>query len=171
MRRGLAPDALGSFALDCLARILSTHTWLEFDGWSADDLVDMDNPEDIDMDPEDVMVRAPVFAWTEEYGEWDKLVSALQKYVYEAATFAKSLNSTAARLYMRAWLTLNGEDDPFGIIPYVAYDPEDALKVVRLLRVADERLRVDAALADLPKFKPAKSPSAQHQKPRTALKR
>ena len=95
MRRGLAPDALGSFALDCLARILSTHTWL----------------------------------------------------------------------------TLNGEDDPFGIIPYVAYDSEDALKVVRLLRVADERLRVDAALADLPKFKPAKSPSAQHQKPRTALKR
>ena len=156
VRAGSAPDALGSYTLDSLARILSTRTWLQFDGWSVDDLHDMDNPEAIDMDPEDVLVEAPVSAWTDEYGEWDKLVIALQKYVYEAATFAKSLNSTSARLYMRAWLTLDDEDETFGIYPYVAYVPEDALKVVRLLRVAEERLRVDAALAALPKFKPAK---------------
>ena len=158
VREGSAPDALGAFTLDSLARILSTRTWLEFDGWSADDLIDMDNPETVIMDPEDVLVHAPVVAWTDEYGEWDKLTIALQKYVYEAAVFAKSLNSTAARLYMRAWLTLNNEDDPFGILPYIAYDPEDALKVVRLLRVAEERLHVDAALAALPKFKPAAKP-------------
>ena len=156
VREGSAPDALGSYTLDSLARILSTRTWLKFDGWGVDDFRYMNDPEVVDMEPEDVVAEEQVLAWTDEYGEWDKLTIALQEYVYEAAVFAKSLNSTAARLYMRAWMTLDYEDDLFGRIPYVAYDPEDALKVVRLLRVAEERLRVDAALAALPKFKPAK---------------
>ena len=158
VREGSAPDALGAFTLDSLARILSTRTWLEFDGWSADDLIDMDNPEAIDMDPEDVLVRAPVIAWTDEYDEWCKLAKALRAYLYESATFAKSLNSTAARLYMRAWLTLKSDSQRAELYFYNLCPPEEALKVVRLLRVAEERLRVDAALADLPKFKPAAKP-------------
>ncbi len=167
VREGSAPNALGAFTIDSLARILSTRTWLEFEGWSADDNVDMDNPEPIDMDLEDVVVRAPVVAWTDEYDEWCKLARALRTYLYEAATFAKSLNSTAARLYMRAWLTLKSDSQRAELYYYNLCPPEEALKVVRLLRVAEERLCVDAALAALPKFKPAK-PSAKPRKSRSA---
>ena len=155
VREGSAPDTLGAFALDSLARILSTPTWLEFEGWGFEDTA-ADDPEVVDEEPENVMSRSLVLAWTEEYDEWRKLASALRKYLYEAAVFAKSLNSTAARLYLRAWLTLRADVQPEEIFAYTLCSPEDALKVVRLVRVAEERLRVDAALAALPKFKPAK---------------
>ena len=155
VREGAAPDALGAFALDSLARILSTPTWLEFEGWGFEDTA-ADDPEVVDEEPENVMSRSLVLVWTDEYGEWRKLASTLRKYLYEAATFAKSLNSTAARLYLRAWLTLRADVQPAEIFSYTLCSPEDALKVVRLVRVAEERLRVDVALAALPKFKPAK---------------
>ena len=157
VREGSAPDGLGAFALDSLARILSTPTWLEFDGWGFEDTA-ADDPEVVDKEPEEVMVRSLVLVWTDEYGEWRKLAKALRAYLYDAAVFAKSLDSTAARLYLRAWLTLGADIQPQEIFSYTLCAPEDALKVVRLLRVAEERLRVDAALADLPKFKPAAKP-------------
>ena len=175
VRNGSAPDAFGSFALDSLARILSTCTCLMFDGWSVDSRDDdtdyMDDTEDVDVKPKDILVPATLFAGTDEFNEWAKLVAALKEYLYDAATFAKSLKSTSARLYLRAWLTLNWDDDPIeGDLPYATYSQEDALKVVRLLRVAGSRLRVDAELADLPKFKPVKPSSAKARKSRTAKK-
>ena len=153
VREGRAPERIGGYSLDTLARILSSRTWLEYAGWSCEDAL---WDEKSSCSAEDVMAECLICAWTDEYGEWLKLVKALKSYLYEAAVFAKSVDSAAARFFLRARMALDG-DSPSGLEPYSHVKPEDALKIVRLLRVAEARLVVDVALAALPKFKPVKA--------------
>ena len=54
---------------------------------------------------EDVSNSCTFVSWTQEFGPWRKIFTALDEYLYAAAVYAKSVNasSTAARLYLRAW--------------------------------------------------------------------
>lgn len=101
---------------------------------------------------------APMAGAAKEHFDWVRLVKAFRKYLYAAATFAKSINSTAARLYLRAWLIVR--DLELGLEPFTSdlISEEDAQRLVRLERVATERLIVDAEYAAIPDFAPTAEP-------------
>ena len=107
---------------------------------------------------QDVSNDCYITSWTPECGLWRKIVTALEEYLYAAAVFAKSVNaaSTAARLYLRAWRIAKKVKDRSD--NYACAQKEEALTIVRLERVASERLWVDAQFAALPPFKKAKKP-------------
>ena len=151
VRAGDAPSGFGEYMRDELARILSTRMYLEYDGLSLNE--DAAIEADSDTSIEDVSNDCFITDWTEEYGEWCKITAALVTYLHEAAILAKSVNpsSTAARLYLRAWRiasVANGRSADCR-----ALNKDEALAVVRLERVASERLWVDVQFAALPPFK------------------
>ena len=154
---GLAPDGLlGFYVSDELARVLSTRTFLSYEGLS------LDENAAIEADPstcfEDVSNECTIASWTPEFGQWRKVLTALCEYLYTAAVFAKSVNatSTAARLYLRAWHIAKQIEGRAG--GYSCATQDEALSIVRLERVAADRLWVDAQFAALPPFKKAKEP-------------
>ena len=158
VKSGNAPDEFGSYMRDELARILATETCLGYDGLTLDENAAI--PADSGTPFEDVSHECYVTAWTPEFGQWRKIVTALDEYLYSAAVFAKSVNpsSTAARLYLRAWRIVQRIEDRARSYGYAHKD--EALAIVRLERVAAERLWVDAQFAALPPFKKAKEKSA-----------
>ena len=157
VKSGKAPDGhLGSYTRDELARILATRTFLSYDTLSLDEK----KAEEADSEThfEDVSTESSTKEWTPEFGQWRKVVAALDEYLYSAAVFAKSVNaaSTAARLYLRAWRIVRRILKRCGGYSYATQ--EEALAIVRLERVAADRLWVDAQFAALPPFKKAKQP-------------
>ena len=155
VKSGKAPDGqLGPYMSDELARILATTTFLEYDGLNLDENAAIEADSDTSL--EDVSNDCYITSWTPEFGQWRKIVTALDEYLYAAAVFAKSVNaaSTAARLYLRAWRIAhrikNRSDN------YSCAHKDEALAIVRLERVASERLWVDAQFAALPPFKKEK---------------
>ena len=153
IRAGVAPEAFGSYTRDELARVLSTATYCRYGTWHIMRERALEEPADADI--ENYAQTRVARCWTPQFGHWRQIVTALGEYLYEAAVFAKSLNpaSTAARLYLRAWHIIeilsnrnNG---------YSEATANEALAIVRLERVAVERLWVDAAFAALPPFKKA----------------
>ena len=151
VRAGDAPSGFGEYMRDELARILSTRMYLEYDGLSLNE--DAAIEADSDTSIEDVSNDCFITDWTEEYGEWCKILTALVTYLHEAAILAKSVNpsSTAARLYLRAWRiasVANGQSADCRRM-----NKDEALAIVRLERVASERLWVDVQFAALPPFK------------------
>ena len=157
VKSGKAPEGqLGDYMSDELARILATATFLEYEGLSLDENAAIE--ADTGTSYEDVSNDCCVLSWTPEFGQWRKLVTALDEYLYAAAVFAKSVNaaSTAARLYLRAWRIVKRiEKRSDG---YSNANQDEALAIVRLERVASERLWVDAQFAALPPFRKAKNP-------------
>jgi len=155
VKSGKAPDGqLGDYMSDELARILTTRTFLSYGGLSLDENAAIE--ADSDTCFEDVSDDCSIASWTPEFGQWRKIVTALGEYLYAAAIFAKSVNaaSTAARLYLRAWRIVQRiEKRGDG---YSNATSDEALAIVRLERVASERLWVDAQFAALPPFKKAK---------------
>jgi hypothetical protein len=151
VRSGDAPEGFGEYMRDELARILSTRTFLEYDGLSLNE--DAAKEADSNTSFEDVSNDCFITGWTEEYGEWCKIATALVTYLHEAAILAKSVNpsSTAARLYLRAWRIASMAN---GRGAYCCHaNKDEALAIVRLERVASERLWVDVQFAALPPFK------------------
>ncbi len=159
VRSGKAPDGeLGPYMRDEIARILATRTYLEYDGLAIDD--DAVAEAESGTYFEDVSYGCSITDWTQEFGQWCKIVTALEEYLYAAAVLAKSVNasSTAARLYLRAWrivrqIKTRGDG-------YSCAQKEEALSIVRLERVASDRLWTDAQFAALPPFRKAKKPRA-----------
>ena len=155
VKSGKAPDGqLGDYMSDELARIIATQTFLSYGGLSLDENAAKEAGPNTCF--EDVSNSCTFFSWTQEFGQWRKIFTALGEYLYAAAVFAKSVNasSTAARLYLRAWRIVQRiEKRGCG---YSKATPEEALAIVRLERVASERLWVDAQFAALPPFKKAK---------------
>ena len=157
VRSGKPPEGqLGSYMSDELARILATRTFLSYEGRSLDENAAIE--ADSETCFEDVSNDCIIASWTPEFGRWRKIVTALDEYLYAAAVFAKSVNaaSTAARLYLRAWRIARRIKDHSG--HYRCARQDEALAIVRLERVASERLWVDAQFAALPPFKKAKKP-------------
>ena len=167
VKSGKAPDGqLGPYMSDELARVLSTRTFLSYEGLSLDENAAIE--ADSDTSFEDVSDDCTITSWTPEFGLWRKVVTALGEYLYAAAVLAKSVNaaSTAARLYLRAWrivkrIECRGEG-------YSCATQDEALAIVRLEHVASDRLWVDAQFAALPPFKKAKKPRSG--KPKRAKK-
>lgn len=156
VKSGKAPDGqLGPYSSDELARILATRTFLEYDGLNLDENAAIE--ADSDTGYEDVSNDCFITSWTPEFGLWRKIITALGEYLYAAAIFAKSVNaaSTAARLYLRAWRIAQRIEKRGG--GYSSANQDEALAIVRLERVASERLWVDAQFAALPPFKKAKN--------------
>ena len=158
VKSGKAPDELGSYTRDELARILATKTCVEHDCLSLNLSAAVDAEPGTSL--EDVSYFNTVSAWTPEFGRWRQIVTALGEYLHAAAVFAKSANasSTAARLFLRAWrIALRIEDCAKS---YGCATRDQALSIVRLERVAADRLWVDVQFAALPPFrKPKKSTS------------
>ena len=167
VRSGNAPEGFGEYMRDELARILSTKTFLEYDGLS------LDEDAAIEADPNthfaDVSNDCSITDWTEEYGEWRKIATALVTYLHEAAILAKSVNpsSTAARLYLRAWRIASMANGRGADCCHANKD--EALAIVRLERVTSERLWVDVQFAALPPFK-AKGKAKAKAKGKTKTK-
>ena len=157
VKSGKAPDGqLGPYMSDELARLLATRTFLTYGGLSLDENAAIE--ADSDTSFEDVSSDCTIAAWTPEFGQWRKIVTALAEYLYAAAVFAKSVNaaSTAARLYLRAWRIVQRIESRAG--GYSCATQDEALAIVRLEHVASERLWVDAQFAALPPFKKARKP-------------
>ena len=155
IRSGAAPQALGGFTRDELARILSTATYCKYSMRRF--MREFALKESVSANPAYYSQTAEARCWTPQFGHWRQLVTALSEYLHEAAIFAKHVNpaSTAARLYLRAWRIANTvytRDDG-----YSQATPDEALAIIRLERVAVERLWVDAAFAALPPFRKAES--------------
>ena len=153
IRSGAAPEAIGSYTRDELARILSTRTYCEYGMQRF--MRDFALKSSADANPAYYSQSAVARCWTPQFGHWRQLVTALVEYLHEAAIFAKHVNpaSTAARLYLRAWRIANTvytRDEG-----YSQATPSEALSMVGLERVATERLWVDVEFAALPPFKKA----------------
>ena len=162
VKSGKAPGEFGSYMSDELARILSTKTFLEYEGLSLDE--DAAAEADPGTSFENVSNDCTITAWTPEFGQWRKILTALGEYLYSAAVLAKSVNasSTAARLFLRAWRIVKRIDGRgYG---YAHAFKEEALAIVRLERVAADRLWVDAQFAALPPFRKAKKKSTSKKK-------
>ena len=157
VKSGKAPDEFGSYMSDELARILATKTFLEYEGLSFDE--NAAKEADSSTSFEDVSNDCTITAWTPEFGLWRKIVTALGEYLYAAAILAKSVNasSTAARLFLRAWRIVKRIDGRGYGYAYAFKD--EALSIVRLGRVAADRLWVDAQFTALPPFRKAKKKS------------
>ena len=154
---GVAPTGLlGLYVSDELARVLSTRTFLSYEGLSLDENAAIE--ADSSTCFEDVSSECTIASWTSEFGQWRKIVTALCEYLYTAAVLAKSVNatSTAARLYLRAWRIVKRIECRNG--GYSCATQDEALSIVRLEHVASDRLWVDAQFAALPPFKKAKKP-------------
>ena len=152
VKSGIAPSELGSYTRDELARIIATKTFLEYEGLSLDEDAAAEAESNTSFDA--VSDDCTITSWTPEFGQWRKIVTALGEYLYSAAVLAKSVNSssTAARLFLRAWRIVKQlEGRGYG---YAFKD--EALAIVRLERVAVDRLWVDTQFAALPPFKKAK---------------
>ena len=153
----VSDEWLGPFELDELTRLLSTRTFVSYEGLSLEDR-SMAEDADSDASIEEVASDCTITSWTPEFGLWRKVVTALEEYLYAAAVIAKSVNaaSTAARLYLRAWRIvkrIKNRDDG-----YSCATQDEALAIMRLERVASDRLFIDAQFAALPPFKKAKKP-------------
>ena len=154
MRQGVLPEMPLKDAADVLVQVLSTPAYLVFRGCGVDDFVSENELDDAGKYvgiPEDLLVKCTVEAWTDEFGLWENLVKALGEYLYMAATVAKAANSTAARLYLRAWQIL--QERSAREKGFYELRPEEAQRLVNLETVAYDRLWVDMQLAALPKFK------------------
>ncbi|MBO7482881.1 MAG: hypothetical protein J6U17_03210 [Kiritimatiellae bacterium] len=151
VRSGTAPDELGSYLADELARVLATKTYCEYEGLSLDE--ELVAKADCAVSYKEVASECTVLAWTPTFGLWRRLLAALGEYLREAAVFAKSVNasSTAARMFLRA-MRLVGRIDARSRDYGEAWESE-AIAIVRLERVASERLWVDAQFAALPPFR------------------
>ena len=160
VKSGMAPGEFGSYMSDELARILSTKTFLEYEGLSLDEDAAIEAESNTHF--EDVSNDCTIALWTPEYGRWCKILTALGEYLYSAAVFAKSMNpsSTAARLYLRAWRIVQRIDNR----GYAYAFKDEALAIVRIERVAADRLWVDAQFAALPPFKKVKEKSTSKKK-------
>jgi len=155
VRSGEAPEAIGGYTRDELARTLATRTYCEYS--TRRFMREFALKESADANPGYYSHTVLARCWTPQFGHWRQLVTALLEYLHEAAIFAKHVNpsSTAARLYLRAWRIANTvytRDDG-----YSQATPDEALAIIRLERVAVERLWVDAAFAALPPFRKAES--------------
>ena len=141
VRDGDAPDAFGEYMSDELARVLGTKTFIEYGGLAIAKDEAASAPSGTHYT--DVTYDCTIAEMTDEFNEWLKILAALGTYLREAAILAKAVNpsSTAARLYLRAWRLLT---------------KDEALAVVRLERVAEDRLWVDVQFAALPPFRKAK---------------
>ena len=150
VRGGDAPDAFGEYMSDELARVLGTKTFIEYGGLAIAKDEAASAPSGTHYT--DVTYDCTIAEMTDEFNEWLKILAALGTYLREAAILAKAVNpsSTAARLYLRAWRLLTK-------IKHRGYATKDeALAVVRLERVAEDRLWVDVQFAALPPFRKAK---------------
>ena len=166
VREGRAPLGFDPFSREELVRILSAKTFFEYDFKYL--LSDSGRKPHKTLQAEVKAIRklieyAPMAGAAKEHFDWVRLVKAFRKYLYAAATFAKSINSTAARLYLRAWLIVRDLEldlKPFSsdLIP-----KEDAQRMVRLERVATERLIVDAEYAAIPDFAPTSEPDDEEE--------
>lgn len=153
---------LGPFESDELTRLLSTRTFVSYEGLSLDENAAIE--ADSDTSFEDVSDDCTITSWTPEFGLWRKVVTALGEYLYAAAILAKSVNaaSTAARLYLRAWRIVKRiERRNEG---YSCATQDEALAIMRLEHVASDRLFIDAQFAALPPFKKAKKPRSGKSK-------
>ena len=159
IRSGEAPESFGGFSLDTLARTLATKTYCTYHTVRI-------SKEHAMKVPRDASIGCYTFSktgyrWTPQFGLWRKMATALVEYLYEAAVFAKHVNpsSTAARLYLRALMIarrVHSRNDG-----YSEATNDEALSIVRLEKVAADRLWVDAQFAALPKFKKTKKASGR----------
>lgn len=161
IRSGEAPEAFGGFSLDTLARTLATRTYCAYHTVRVSKEHAMQVPRDADIGRYTFSTTG--YRWTPQFGLWRKMVTALMEYLHEAAIFAKHVNpsSTAARLYLRALMIARrvySRNKGYGEAM-----KEEALSIIRLEKVADDRLWVDAQFAALPKFKRSKE-AARRQK-------
>ena len=166
VRAGKAPEDFGSYLGDELARLLATETCLSYDGRDLDENAAID--ADSDTPIEDVSNDCFISTWTPEFGLWRQIVTALGEYLHAAAVLAKSLNasSTAARLFLRAWRIVQHIEDRAKNYGHARKD--EALAIVRLERVAADRLWVDAQFAALPPFRKAKEKTSRKAKGKKA---
>ena len=150
---GEAPRAFGEYDRDDIARILNTDTTVQFVGYSLKIPPDKEVDDWKDGATESLQMFSPDEAWDK-----DMFVEAFEKYLYTAAAFAKSIGAVhAMRLYLRAWGIVH--DTHTSGYERLSLSPEEALRTVRLERIARSRLWLDVEAAKLPKFSPRKKPS------------
>ena len=148
---GEAPCAFGEYDRDDIARILNTDMTIEYLGYD----LDMTPGKEVGDDwregaIESLRIFAPEEAW-----DRSAFIGAFDKYLYTAAAFAKSIGALhAMRLYLRAWGIVHDVYVDGDVC--LALSPEEALRAVRLERIASSRLWLDVEAAKLPKFKPQK---------------
>ena len=161
VRSGAAPDPIGGYTRDELARMLASKTYCEY--FTRRFMREYARKSSADADPGYYSQTIEARCWTPQFGHWRQLVTALIEYLHEAAIFAKHVNpaSTAARLYLRAWRIANAVYTRAD--GYSQATPDEALSIIRLEKVAADRLWIDAQFAALPPFKGAKK-SARRQK-------
>ena len=89
--------------------------------------------------------------WDTEAFDRNRFIEAYERYLYIAATSAKSLGSVGAvRLYLSAWRIVQGTATKTSRLRLSA---EDALDIVKRERTAARLLWLDAQAARLPKFR------------------
>ncbi len=151
IRRAEAPIEFGEFDQDAIARILAAETTISYDGYDLD-------PEAKAEDCKDWTDAAFETTWVTQSDatvDRNRFIREYEKYLYAAATFAKSLGSIGAvRLYLSAWRILQGTATRFSRL---RLSPEDALSVIKSERAATRALWLDAQAAKLPKFRPVRA--------------
>ena len=155
---GCAPDAFGEYDRDDIARILNTDTTVEYTCYA----LDMTPGKEVGDDWMKGAIEVGEFFKPDE--DWDRtaFIEAFEKYLYTAASLAKSIGATLAmRFYLRAWGLVNATRVGF---ERSTLDSDEALRVVRLERAARLNLWIDFEAAKLPKFKPRKKSAAPVRK-------
>ena len=161
VRDGKAPQPLNDFLANSLQRALGTRTYTEYKGKAVPYGFAAETDENKVIDAGIADLRAEVYgcelsAIPKLHQEWQEMVKDLFEFLYAGAVFAKSIGSSSARLYIRAWRIVEGVVAPSlewpVPYPWQEFSADDAQRIVRLERVATERLRADAMLADLPAF-------------------
>ena len=79
-----------------------------------------------------------------------EFISTFEEYLYTAAVFAKSIGSAAVRPYLLAWDLSTQTSSSFARLRLL---PDEALRLANFEKAASKLLWLDAAIANLPKFK------------------
>lgn len=145
VRKGKTPKPLSNFIAREIATLLSSKTWVEYEGWY------FENPDKVNYDTDDinkVAKRCWLDVTTDEYGIWEQVVQTLATFLREAAAFAKRIGSLdAARRYMIAKRYVGRLEDGPPTFDYLSRN--DAEIVVRHIVEADDFLWADFELARL----------------------
>lgn len=144
--RGEAPEPFGDYDRDDIARIFSTNAYLDFNGYEANDEVDVKTISNW----RDGAVKLPLVTPSVEAKMRSEFISTFEEYLYTAAVFAKSIGSAAVRPYLLAWDLSTQTSSSFARLRLL---PDEALRLANFEKAASKLLWLDAAIANLPKFK------------------
>lgn len=163
VEQGKAPQSLADFNREDMVEMLHAQTYVEYQGsWIAAEK----GPEEFDSRVEylkyciEKQKEEAEGSWTitskpDEYKSWLALLRDFKRYLHSAAALAKAIGSSSARLYLRAWKIIEDSWNSY-LELQLELSEEEAQTVMRLERVAAERLQIDLLYAELKPYDPQK---------------